>query len=116
MEIKKYESNGRFSKVVEHGGVLYISGLVPRNPDADVKGQTADILENIDETLAKYGSDKEHLLSVVVYVKDMSLLKDMNSVYDEWVPKDSRPARVCAALMVASDKVLVEISCTAAVK
>lgn len=116
MEIKKYESNGRFSKVVQRGGVLYISGLVPSDVSADVKGQTAQILKNVEETLLQYGSDKDHLLSVVMYVKDMSLLKDMNSVYDEWVPKGNEPARVCAALMVASEKVLVEVSCTAAVK
>ena len=114
MEIKRFESNGRFSKVVEHNDVLYISGLVPPDVNADIKGQTAGILENIDRTLKKYGSDKEHLLSVVVYVKDMSLLKEMNEVYDRWVPAGKEPARVCAMLMVASDKVLVEISCTAA--
>ena len=116
MAIRRFESNGRFSKVVEHNGILYISGQVCSDPGADIKGQTAQVLAKIDETLEKYGSDKENMLSVTVYLKDMSLFKEMNSVYDAWVATDNEPARACVEAKLASPSILVEIACTAAVK
>ena len=40
MAIRRFESNGRFSRVVEHNGILYISGQVCSNPNGDIKAQT----------------------------------------------------------------------------
>ncbi|MBQ7902218.1 MAG: RidA family protein [Oscillospiraceae bacterium] len=116
MAIRRFESNGRFSKVVEHNGILYISGQVCKDPNGDIKAQTASTLEKIEEILVKYGSDKEHMLSATVYLKDMALFKEMNSVYDAWVVKDNEPARACVEAKLASPSILVEIACIAAVK
>ncbi len=116
MAIRRFESNGRYSKVVEHNGILYISGQVCSDPSGDIKVQTAQTLQKIEETLIKYGSDKEHMLSATVYLKDMSLFKEMNSVYDAWVVKDNEPARACVEAELASPTLLVEIACIAAVK
>ena len=68
MAIRRFESNGRYSKVVEHNGILYISGQVCKDPSGDIKAQTAQTLERIEEALLKYGSDKEHMLSATVYI------------------------------------------------
>ncbi len=114
MEIRRYEPNGRYSKVVEHNGILYISGEICSDPGADIKGQTRQVLEKIEGTLGKYGSDKNHLLYVTVFIKDMSLFREMNSVYDSWVATDNEPARVCVEAKLASPSILVEISCIAA--
>ena len=116
MAIRRFESNGRFSKVVEHNGILYIAGQVCSNPAGDIKAQTAETLAKIEEILLKYGSDKEHMLSNTVYIKDMSLFKEMNSVYDAWVVKDNEPARACVEAKLASPSILVEVSCIAAMK
>ncbi len=116
MAIRRFESNGRYSKVVEHNGILYISGQVCSNPNGDIKMQTAETLAKIEEALLKYGSDKEHMLSNTVYLKDMALFKEMNSVYDAWVIKDNEPARACVEAKLASPNILVEITCIAAVK
>ena len=115
MAIRRFESNGRFSKVVEHNGILYISGQVCKDPSGDIKAQTAQTLEKIEEILLKYGSDKEHMLSNTVYIKDMALFKEMNSVWDSWVSQDNEPARLCVEAALASPAFLVEISFTAAV-
>ena len=54
--IKYYEGDGRLSLVTEHNGVLYLTG---RTSDGkDIKEQTQGVLNIIDETLAKYNSDK----------------------------------------------------------
>lgn len=116
MSIKRYEPNGRYSKVVENNGILYLSGLVCKNPDGDIKQQTAEVLERIEETLSKYGSDKEHILTMTLYLADMSLFGEMNSVYDAWVSKANRPTRACVQAKLAGEEFLLEIVCTAVVK
>ncbi len=115
-EIRRFESNGRFSKVVEHNGVIYIAGQVCNDPSGDIKKQTAEVLEKIDAILERYGSDKEHMLSATVYISDMALFKDMNSVWDSWVVSGNEPTRACVEAKMASPSLLVEIVCNAVVK
>lgn len=116
MSIRRFESNGRYSKVVEHNGILYIAGQVCNDPSGDIKQQTTETLDKIDAILEKYGSDRKHLLTATVYVKDMALFKDMNSVWDSWVIPDNEPTRACVEAKLASPSLLVEIVCSAAVK
>ena len=116
MAIRRFEANGRYSKVVEHGGIIYISGQTCNDPSGDIKQQTTEVLEKIEVLLKKYGSDKEHLLTATVYVKDMTLFKDMNSVWDSWVVPDNEPTRACVEAKLAAPSLLVEIVCSAALK
>ncbi|MBE6894625.1 MAG: RidA family protein [Ruminococcaceae bacterium] len=115
MAIRRFESNGRYSNVVEHNGVLYLTGQLCTNPAADIKQQTKEVLEKIETLLEKYGSDKHHLLSAQIYLKDINMFKEMNSVWDAWVSQDNEPARLCVEATMASPNFLVEISVTAAV-
>ncbi len=115
-EIRRFEANGRYSKVVEHNGIIYIAGQVCSDPSGDIKQQTAEVLQKIEDILEKYGSDKKHILAATVYVSDMALFKDMNSVWDAWVIKDNEPTRACVEAKLASDSLLVEIVCNAVVK
>ena len=73
MSIRRFESNGRYSNVVEHNGVLYLTGQLCSNPAGDTKQQTREILEKIDTILERYGSDKHHILSASIFLKDMSM-------------------------------------------
>ena len=115
MAIRRFEGNGRYSNVVEHNDVLYLTGQLCSNPAGDVKQQTKEILEKIEALLERYGSDKHHILSAQVYLKDIAMFKDMNSVWDAWVSQDNEPARLCVEATLASPAFLVEISVTAAV-
>lgn len=115
MAIRRFESNGRFSNVVEHNGVLYIAGQLCSNPTGDIKEQTTEVLEKIEDLLLKYGSDKEHLLSATVYIKNLSLFKEMNCIWDSWVAKDNEPTRACVEASLPAPAFLVEIAATAAV-
>ena len=91
MAIQRYEGNGRMSKAVV-------------------------VLAKVEDLLNKYGSDKENILSVTIYVKDMKDFADMNSVYDAWVVKGCEPARACVEAKMARENLLVEMSVVAAVK
>lgn len=116
MAIRRFDSNGRFSNAVEHNGILYIAGQLCSNPTGDIKEQTTEVLEKIETLLLKCGSDKEHLLTANVYLKDSSQFKEMNCVWDSWVIQDNEPTRSCAQVSLASPAFLVEISVTAAIK
>ncbi len=112
MAIRRFEGNGRYSNVVEHNGVLYLTGQLCTNPAGDIKQQTREFLEKIEQLLERYGSDKHHLLSAQIYLKDISMFKEMNSVWG--VSQDNEPARLCVEAALASPAFLVEISVTAA--
>lgn len=115
MEIKRFETNERMSKVVLHNNTLYLCGQT--HDEGDVKEQTAAILNKIETLLNQYGSDKNHILSATIYLKDIAKdFKDMNSVWDAWVEKGFAPARACVEANMARECLLVEISIIAATK
>lgn len=112
MEIKRYEGTGRMSRAVVYGDTVYLCGQTSRD-QADMAGQTKAVLAKIEELLGKYGSDKDHILSATIYVKDMALFDEMNGVWDAWVNNGCEPARCCVEVRMASDAILVEISIVA---
>ncbi|MEG1896541.1 MAG: RidA family protein, partial [Oscillospiraceae bacterium] len=84
------------------------------NPCGDIKQQTSEVLEKSETLLSKYASAKNHILSATVYLKDITMFKEMNCVWDSWVSEDNEPARMCAQATLASPAFLVEIVVTAA--
>lgn len=101
MEVKHYEGNGRLSVATECNGIIHMTGRTcmpgsyPDIPSGDdVKSQTAGVLKIIDNVLAKYGSDKEHILFAQVFLKDVIRdFDDMNEVWESWVTPGCEPAR-----------------------
>ncbi|MEI6857091.1 RidA family protein [Psychrilyobacter sp.] len=115
MEIKRYETKKRMSRVVIHNNTVYLCGQVAKDSTKGMKEQTITTLEKIDELLASVGSNKDKILSATIYVKDMSLFQDMNEVWDNWVNEGFAPARVCVEAKMAREELLVELSIVAAV-
>ena len=74
------------------------------------------MLEKVDELLLQAGSDRAHMLSATIYVRDMKDFAAMNAVWDAWVPEGHAPARACVEARMARPELLVEISVIAAVK
>ncbi len=114
MTIERIESGPLMSQAVVHGDTVYLSGLVARDLDADVAGQTAQILERIDELLAAAGSDKSKLLKTNIWLTDIGTWSEMNDVWTEWVLPGSTPARATVEAQLAHPKIKVEIMVEAA--
>jgi enamine deaminase RidA (YjgF/YER057c/UK114 family) len=114
--IERIETTTRMSRIVKHNGTVYLCGQVCKDADKGITEQTTSMLEKVDELLSKAGSDKNHLLSATIYVKDMSYFGAMNKVWDAWVPDGHAPARACVEAKMARDALLVEISVVAAEK
>jgi len=69
----------------------------------------------VDDLLLQAGSDRKHILSATIYVKDMTYFAEMNEVWDAWVIEGYSPARACVAASMARPELLVEVSVVAAV-
>ncbi len=113
MQIQRIESGARMSQGVVAGGVVYLAGQVADNTNADVNGQTAEVLAKIDALLAKAGSSKSKLLTVTIYLKDIKDFAAMNQVWDSWVAADGKPARATVQAALATAAYLVEIQAVA---
>jgi enamine deaminase RidA (YjgF/YER057c/UK114 family) len=115
MTIKRHGVGPRLSQAVVHGNTVYLAGIVAGDPSADAKGQTEQILKKIDEHLAATGSHKSKLLSATIYLANMALYADMNSVWDAWVDASNTPARATVEARLATPRYLVEIMVVAAI-
>ena len=114
-ELKRINVGKRLSDVVVHNKVAYFAGQVPNDTTLDAEGQTADVLKTIDELLAEVGSDKTRLLSVQIFLPNMSEFAGMNRAWDAWIPEGKTPARATIEARLANPDYKVEIMLTAAV-
>ncbi|MET4693219.1 RidA family protein [Endozoicomonas lisbonensis] len=116
MTIERMEIKQRMSRIVKHNGTIYLCGQVAADASAGIKEQTQTMLDKVDALLEQAGSDREHILSATLYIKDMALFSEMNEVWDAWVPEGHAPARACVQASMAREALLVEISVIAAEK
>ena len=114
MVIRK-EVSQRMSRIVEHNGTVYLAGIVSDDKTPDIKVQAARVLAIAEEKLLEAGITKHDILRVEIFVKDIYRdFAGFNSVWDEWVSKETPPARACVETNMASVETLVEIIVTAA--
>lgn len=106
----------RMSKIVIHNDMVYLCGQVAKDAKTDIKEQTQTMLDKVDDLLQEAGSDRQHILSATIYIKDMQDFASMNEVWDAWVIEGYSPARACVQASLARPELLVEISVIAAVK
>lgn len=116
MTIERIETATRMSRIVKHNGTIYLCGQVAKDAEQDITEQTRTMLEKVDALLLQAGSDREHILSATIYIKDMQYFAAMNEVWDVWVPEGFAPARACVEAKMAREALLVEISVIAAEK
>jgi enamine deaminase RidA (YjgF/YER057c/UK114 family) len=109
MSIKRSKVGARMSQCVVHGDTVYLAGQVADDPNANVAGQTKQILAKVDGLLAEAGSDKSKLLSATVWLSDIRAFDEMNKVWDAWISPGNTPARACVEAKLARPNLLVEI-------
>lgn len=111
---------GPYSQAVEQNGTLFISGQIPVNPatgeivEGGVAEQTDMCLKNVQAiiTAAGFGEDLSKILKCTIYLKDMSLFGEMNTVYATYFPSEP-PARAAFAVKELPLDVMVEIEAIA---
>lgn len=104
------------ANVVEAGDMIFTAGCITDDESLDVGGQTRQALDNLDSYLAQCGSDKSHVLQVVIWLSDIRHRDAMNKVWLEWVDPANLPARACIEGRLASPDWHVEIMAIAVKK
>ncbi|WP_213062851.1 RidA family protein [Acinetobacter piscicola] len=115
-DIQKINSTEVMSAVTIFNKVVYLSGQVPKNTDADITGQTQNILATIDQLLALAETDKSRLLSAHVYIKNLSDFQTFNAVWVDWLKGCVAPSRATIQADLVNPDWLIEIAVTAAQK
>ena len=113
MTITRIQAGPRMSQAVVHNKTVYLAGQVAEG--ASVAIQTRAILGLIDELLKQANSDKSRLLSVTIWLTDMSSFAEMNGVWQSWVVPGQTPARATVlSSALASPEYKIEIAVVAA--
>jgi enamine deaminase RidA (YjgF/YER057c/UK114 family) len=82
-KITRTEPGAILSKAVEYHGFVYLPGITARDTKKDIKGQTAEVLEQIDQMLETHGTDKTRLLQALIWVKN---IRDRGAMNEVWTP------------------------------
>jgi 2-iminobutanoate/2-iminopropanoate deaminase len=108
---------GPYSQAVKADKFLFISGQVAIDPKqgkivaADIKSQTARVMENIKAILQTAGYRLSDIIQANVYLASMKLFSEFNSEYAKYFNKEF-PARATAGAELVPGA-LVEISVVA---
>jgi enamine deaminase RidA (YjgF/YER057c/UK114 family) len=104
----------RYSEAAVFNGVVYLAGMVPERGDTDIRGQTQDVLDQVQQRLLEAGSDKSRILRAQIYLADIADIGAMNEVWDAWVVAGTAPPRATVQAALARPGWKIEIVVTAA--
>ncbi|MGM4903420.1 RidA family protein [Tardiphaga sp. 866_E4_N2_1] len=113
-EIVRIGNLPRLSRAVVFNRMVHIGGLLPNRSDISAGDQAREILEKIDAILLAAGTSRHRLISAMVFLKDLRHTKEVNAVWEAWVPAGTAPARACVQAVPGSEEYAVEIAAIAA--
>jgi len=105
---------GPYSHVVEAGGFLFVSDIVPTDLEKklvitdDIKAATELVLTNMKKALESVGSRLDKVVKATVFLRDAADFNGMNEVYRAFFPENP-PARSCVAVREVPGNFPVEI-------
>ncbi len=105
---------GPYSQAVEAGGFVFVSGQIPIDPktgnvvQADIKGQTKQVMDNARAILVAAGCNMARVVKVTIYIKNMNDFASVNEVYGGYFPVDP-PARATVEVSRLPKDVLIEM-------
>lgn len=104
---------GPYSQAVKAGGILYLSGTMPIDPDTgslvekDIVCQARQIMKNIDAVLTQAGYTQADVVKTTCFLADMGDFAAFNEVYGGYFT--SKPARSCVAVKELPKGALAEV-------
>ena len=111
---------GHYSQAVVHNGLVFVAGQLGIDPErpghtpGNIEVQTEQALRNIVNILVAAGSDLRQVLSMTIYISDMSDWGRVNALYARAFG-DHRPARAVIPVKDLHYGYGIEIQCVAAV-
>jgi enamine deaminase RidA (YjgF/YER057c/UK114 family) len=112
--IQRIGMTPRLSEAAVFNGIVYLAGMVPERGDTDIRGQTEDVLAQVEQRLQEAGSDKSRILRAQIFLTNIAEIGAMNEVWDAWVVPGSAPPRATVQAPLADPSWHIEIVVTAA--
>ncbi len=107
-----------FSQAVRVGNLLFLSGqigVMPGTrefPEGGFDAQAHQVMNNVKDTVEKFGSSMDRVVKCLVMIDDMSQWADFNAVYVQYFP-GSKPARSAFGADGLALGALFEVECIA---
>ena len=101
---------------VKCGDRVYLSGITAQTNQGSIGDQTRQALDRLDTCLAEAGTDRRSLLTVHIWLKDMTLFQEMTSVWNDWIGTHDPPSRSCVSGGSLQSEGLIQIVATASIK
>lgn len=115
MSIQKLDTNASLSEIAVHNGTVYLAGQVPNDDSLDTVGQAREVFANIDNALAKVGSDKSKMISAQVFVSDLAYFEDFNKEWQAWLQGVVPPVRATVQAKLVNPNWRIEVVVVASV-
>ena len=113
--LRRFHVGDRLSEMTVHNGTVYLAGQVAADATQDIRGQTRQVLAQIDALLAEVGTDKARILMCQIFIADLAEFAQLNDVWDDWVAPGDAPPRATVQAALARPAWKVEMVVTAAV-
>lgn len=126
---------GRYPHARRVGGLLFLSGIGPRDPDTnaipgnrhdaaghltayDIEAQARAVFANVRAVLEASGARWEDLVDVTVYLTDMARdFPAYNAVWAEYFPDAaSAPCRTTLGITALPTPIAIELKCIARIE
>lgn len=109
---------GPYSQAIKVEKWLFVSGQIGLHPETgdlvseELTGQARQALENMKQVLVAAGCRMTDVVTVDVYLTDMSQFAAFNAIYQEYFA-DHRPARAVVEVKGLPKAAKVELKCMA---
>nr|WP_103875793.1 RidA family protein [Bosea lathyri]SEG83451.1 Enamine deaminase RidA, house cleaning of reactive enamine intermediates, YjgF/YER057c/UK114 family [Bosea lathyri] len=115
MSIERIGLTHRWCDAAIFNGIVFLAGHIAEKTEGrSLTEQTEEVLALLEETLESAGSAKDLILSVQIFLTDISKIAEMNAVYDKWVAPGHAPTRATVGAQLASPGHAIEITAVAA--
>ena len=114
MTVQRLHVEKRYSEVAISGNLVHLAGQLAADTSVGIREQTQQTLEIINQLLAEAGTDKSHIMSVMIFIKNIETdYAAMNEVWDAWCADIQAPPRTCVEAKLYAADVLVEMTVVA---
>ncbi|MBD1392892.1 RidA family protein [Mucilaginibacter glaciei] len=106
---------GPYSQAVAAGGLLFVSGQIPMNPETGdvvttgITDEAIQVMENLKAILVEAGVNFDDIIKTTIFLTDMQTFAQVNEVYGSYFTANF-PARETVQVSALPKNVNVEIS------
>lgn len=110
---------GPYNQAVESDGLIFCSGQIAIDPtagrliEADVAGQTQQVMRNLEAVLAAAGATFADVVKTTIFLVDMADFPIVNPIYGERFAASIAPARSTVAVAMLPLGARIEIEAIA---